>query len=142
MLEKRMTEDAYPLLIRLMCEYGHVQTVIKIEKALKQSYGSIKPEPFTVEFHSSGLMTIRFNDRIDAETKSIFKVKKCPVLSYMTDASKCKHSEPDTYIRYCSLVVAEIEKYKKLESEAEKVINRLESLNRPLTRMVLTEKVL
>jgi hypothetical protein len=139
MLEQRMVEEAYPLLLKLMGEYGHMKTVLKIDKALKTSIHD-KAEAMSIEILSTGMMYVRFNNRIDVEVR-LMKTKKCPVLSYISSPSWGRIAEPDTYIRYCSAIVAELEKYKKLERDAEIVLERLDSFNRPLTRQILTEKI-
>lgn len=140
MLEQKMLNTAYPLLLRLMSDYGHSTIELKIDKAFKPINGE-RPASIKITIRSDGTIRlyIASSESKTMEASISSKAKKCPLLNYVL-ANNYYITEGDTYIRYCSLIVAEIEKYKALENEATKVLDRIDSFNMPLTRFVLIEK--
>lgn len=141
MLEQKMLTTAYPMLLRLMGEYGHSLITIRIDKSIMPSPSS-PSEGMRFDIRSTGKIKMFISNynstQLDASIGA--NIKKCPVLNFLTSSSFV--SKSNAYTRYCSEIVAEIEKYKELEKDAYAVIDRLDSFNIPLTRVILTEKIL
>lgn len=140
MLEQRMISTAYPMLLRLMSEYGHSLIELKLEKAARTT-SNPKLEYLDFEIRSDSTIRMTAGSFSSAQVNSGIgsKIKKCPILNFFTTTTYFIATS-DMYIRYCSMVVAEIEKYKDLENQAGKVMDRLDAFNIPLTRFVLLEK--
>lgn len=141
MLEQKMLNTAYPLLLRLMADYGHSSIEIKVDKAFKAGSGE-RPSSIKIIIRADGVirMYIANSESKSFEANIGSKAKKCPLLNYII-TNTYYIAEGDVYIRYCSLIVSEIEKYKTLENEAVKVLDRIDSFNIPLTRFVIIEKI-
>lgn len=141
MLEDKMLSTAYPMLLRLMTEYGHSLITFKLEKSISTAAGNAG-ETMRFDIRSSGKIRVSIPNYtssyvVDASIGS--NIKKCPVLNFLNSSSYV--AKGNTYTKYCSEIVAEIEKYKELENEAAKVLDRLDAFNIPLTRKVLIEKI-
>ena len=139
MLEQRMITTAYPMLLRLMLEYGNSKIEFSIPKCIKEYNNKFENAIFTVRSNGSIRMYVDANSQssyINANISS--KTKKCPILNFFTSSNFV--TETDTYVKYCDAIVSELEKYKELENKASKVFDRLDAFNVTLTRSVITEK--
>jgi hypothetical protein len=139
MLEEKMLSTAYPMLLKLMNEYGHSLVIFKLEKSIITH--SNTTETLRFEIRSNGKIKVFLpnytsSSMVDASIGS--NAKRCPVLNFLTTSSYV--AKGNTYTKYCSEIVSEIEKYKVFEEEASKVSERLDAFNVPLTRKVLIEK--
>ena len=141
MLEERMLTTAYPLLLRLMNEYGHSIITFKLDNCITStSFTSL--QTISIDIRSTGRLEIfipNYSSSSMAEVSIGSGIKKCPVLNFLTSSSFS--GKGNVYIKYCAEIINELEKYKKLEDEAAKVMERLDKFNMPLTRHVLIEKV-
>lgn len=140
MLEEKMLLTAYPMLLRLMGEYGHSIITFKLEKSIMPSLGA-PVETLRFDIRSNGNIRVFIQSYMSSpvvDASISLKTKKCPVLNFLSVSSYV--AKGNVYTKYCSEIVNEIEKYKIFEEEASKVLERIDMFNIPLTRKVLIEK--